>query len=116
MASESVNSNVLLTGQTAYVKKQGSMVNLGTIVIPNTETSVPHTYENGFIDEGSKIEGTILEDTTDYKTCEQNMRMYLAQDFDDKTEGYTVKNNAVAMANTLLPEAIEIQKLRNKII
>lgn len=111
MASEKTTSNVMLTGQTAYVKKEGSMVNHGVIHIEDTNAS--YEYDEGYVAEGSKIDGHKLEDTTEYQTCEQYMEVYLGDRYDSETEGYTIVNNCNMIKNALLPGETYVQTLLN---
>lgn len=109
MASEKTTSNVILTGQTAYIKKEGSMVNHGVIHIEDTNTS--HIYEEGYVAEGSKIDGHKLEDTTEYQECDQSMKTYLGDRYDSETEGYAIVNNCNVIKNALLPGETYVQTL-----
>lgn len=115
MPSESTTSNVMLTGQSAYIKKEGSMTNHGVITI--TDTSSSHTYSNGFIEDGSKINGTTLENTTDYITCETNMKTFLGTHYIEPEEGeYGVQINATNIITRLTEPSSDIQVWVDKII
>lgn len=102
MASENKNENIMLTGQTAYFKKSGSMENFGTVTLntPNNYTE----YGPGFIDENSSIKATELTKSQDYIATDASMQEYLGTDYyDGESEGYTVKDNAELIHNELSP-------------
>lgn len=101
MASENKNENVLLEGQTAYFKKNGSMRNLGVVTANTPDSS--SVYENGYIAEGSVIKGTTLELSTDYTDTEREMRTFLGEFFDENVEGYKVQANAEKITTELAP-------------
>lgn len=113
MASENKNENVLLTGQTAYFKKSGSMTNFGVIEL-NTQDSSSN-YGPGFIDEGSKIHAVKLETSNDYKNTEIAMQNFLGEFYDDELAGYKVKENAIKINEALTPYYIKLQEYANKI-
>lgn len=115
MASESTTSNVMLIGQSGYIKKQGSMTDFGVVNITDTNSS--HSYNTGYIAEGSKISGTKLEETTDYINCENSMKSYLGKSYKEPAEGeYSVKVNADNIASELTTPCANIQTLANKVV
>ena len=63
MANENKTENVMLTGQTAYFRKSGAMVNIGTLDLPNALVS--RSYAEGYIGPNSIIHGTDLAETTE---------------------------------------------------
>lgn len=113
MASENKNENVLLDGQNAYFKKNGSMTNYGELTLDNQETT--NTYGPGFIDENSTIGAALLEQSNDYKDTLQNMRLYLGEDFISESEDYLVKVNAENIIENVSPRETTLQKLVNNI-
>lgn len=113
MASENKNEEVLLTGQNAYFKKNGSMTNYGELTLNNQETT--NTYGPGFIDENSTIGAASLEQSSDYVDTLQNMRLYLGEDFISESEDYLVKANAENIINTVSPREVTLQKLVDNI-
>ena len=112
MASENKNENVLLTGQTGYFKKNGSMVNFGVLDEDTQDTY--SDYGPGFIDEGSVIKGATLLKSNDYKNTESAMKTFLGDFFDDETEGYKVKNNGNKIKDTLAPYYAKFQQYVNR--
>lgn len=113
MASENKNENVMLTGQTAYFKKNGSMTNYGVVTANNQE--VTNTYGPGFIEEGSTIGAAVLETSQDYVDTLNNMRTYLTEDFIDESEDYLVKANAENISTQLASRATAIQNITSHI-
>lgn len=113
MASENKNEEVLLTGQNAYFKKNGSMTNYGELTLNNQE--ITNTYGPGFIDENSTIGAASLEQSSDYVDTLQNMRLYLGEDFISESEDYLVKANAENIINTVSPREVTLQKLVDNI-
>lgn len=113
MPSENKNENVLLTGQSAYFKKNGSMTNYGKITSDNQEIS--NVYGPGFIDEGSTIATATLEKSKDYIDTLSSMRTYLGKDFIEESEDYLVKTNAENISNNLSTREIAIKKIVDKI-
>lgn len=113
MASENKNENVLLTGQTGYFKKNGSMVNFGVLDEDTQDTY--SDYGPGFIDEGSIIKGATLLKSDDYKNTESAMKTFLGDFFDDETEGYKVRNTGNKIKDTLAPYYTEFQSYANRI-
>ena len=107
MASENKNENVMLTGQTAYFKKNGSMTNYGKLTIDNQEVSV--AYGPGFVDEGSTLQPAVLETSADYENTLEDMQLYLGDDFIEETEDYLVKTNAENIATELQPREATIR-------
>lgn len=115
MASESTTSNVMLIGQSGYIKKQGSMTDFGVVNITDTNSS--HSYNTGYIAEGSKISGTKLEETTDYINCENSMKNYLRDSYKEPSEGeYSVKINADNITSELTIPCRHIQEIADKLI
>lgn len=113
MASETKTENVLLTGQSAYFKKNGSMTNYGRVTVADQEHTT--TYGPGFIDEGSTVQPAILETSDDYRQTLADMRSYLAEDFIDETEDYLVKTNAENITTELASRNTAIQNIANHI-
>lgn len=109
MASENKNENVMLTGQTAYFKKNGSMTNYGVITSDNQE--VTDTYGPGFIDEGSTVGIAKLETAQDYIDTLKDMRLYLGDDFVNESEDYLVKTNAENISNELSTRNTALQNI-----
>lgn len=114
MVSESTTSNVMLTGQSAYIKKNGSMVDRGTIEIPNALTS--HSYGEGYIGPNSVIHGTDLADTSEYQQCEMAMEDYLQDHWQEISGERTIITNSNVIKQMLLPGEINMQNLVNSII
>lgn len=115
MASESTTSNVLLTGQTAYVKKNGSMVNHGTVERPNALSAYSINTE-GYIGPNSVLHGTDLADTTEYKQCEAVMKSYLGENWEEDPQERTIITNSNKIKTMLLPGEINMQTLASSII
>lgn len=113
MASESNFSDVLLTGQTAYTKKEGSMEDFGTVIIEDQEHVT--TYGPGFIDINSKIKPAQLEKSQDYIDTLLDMRMYLSGDFIEETEDYLIKTNAENISTELAPRENKLQQIVDRI-
>lgn len=113
MASESATSNVLLTGQSAYVKKNGSMVNFGTIERQNALTS--YSLGEGYIGPNSVLHGTDLSDTNEYLQCEAEMRMVIGEYWEEDPNERTIITNSNVIKDTLLPGEINMQNLANLI-
>lgn len=113
MASESNFSDVLLTGQTAYTKKEGSMENFGKVIIDDQEHVI--TYGPGFIDENSKIKPAQLEKSQDYTDTLRDMKLYLGSDFIEETEDYLIKTNAENITNELAPRENKLQQIVDRI-
>lgn len=113
MASENKNENVMLTGQTAYFKKNGSMTNYGKVTVADQEHTT--TYGPGFIDEESTIQPAILETSDDYKQTLADMKLYLAGDFIEEAEDYLVKANAENIVNQLSTRATKLNTIVNHI-
>lgn len=112
MASENKNENVMLTGQTAYFKKNGSMTNYGTIV-KDTQDSYSD-YGPGYIAPNSVIKGASLEKSNDYKNTETAMKVFLGDFYDDEAEGYKVKANAEKINDALTPYYSKFQQYVNR--
>lgn len=107
MPSENKKENVMLTGQTAYFKKSGSMVNHGKIDIVDQESAV--VYEMGYIEEGSTLGKAVLETSADYESTVNSMEVYLEDDFIAEADTYLVKANAEKIATEIAPRALAIQ-------
>ena len=109
MASENKNENVMLAGQTAYFKKNGSMTNYGVVTSNNQE--VTDTYGPGFIDEGSTVGIAKLETAQDYIDTLKDMRLYLGDDFINESKDYLVKTNAENISNELSTRNTTLQNI-----
>ena len=114
MASESTTSNVLLTGQSAYVKKNGSMVNHGTIERPNALSVYSLTTE-GYIGPNSVLHGTDLAETNEYLQCENAMKSYLGDNWEEDEQERTIITNSNKIKTMLLPGENNMQSLVNSI-
>lgn len=112
-ATFNANENVMLTGQTAYFKKNGSMTNLGVITSNNQE--ITNNYGPGFIDEGSTIGIAELETSLDYINTLSDMELYLGDDFIDESEDYLVKANAENISTELSTRCTSIQNITSHI-
>ena len=115
MASENKNENVMLTGQTAYFKKNGSMTNLGVIERPNALSAYSMTTE-GYVASGSILHGTDLADTNEYIECENVMRNYLGENWQEVENERTIITNSNVIKNMLLPGETNMQSLANSIV
>lgn len=117
MASESTTSNVLLTGQSAYTKKNGSMVNHGTIERQNA-LSAYSLPSSGYVGPNSILHGTDLEDTTEYIECELEMHSYLGENWEDTpvSNEQLIVTNSNKIKNMLLPGETNMQTLASSII
>lgn len=115
MASESTTSNVLLTGQTAYTKKQGSMVNHGTIELPNALSPYSLNTE-GYIGPNSVLHGTDLAETNEYLQCESTMKNYLGENWEEVENERTIITNSNKIKTMLLPGETNMTTLANSII
>ena len=113
MPSYVENENIMLSGQTAYFKKTGSMVNLGTIEIANT--LIAHEYENGYIGPNSVIYGTDLADTPEYIECENEMKTYLGSHWVESSEERSIIANSQVIKTLLEPASTKIQTLADAI-
>lgn len=111
MASESSSSNVLLVGQKAYVKKNGSMTNNGIIIKDSLNTN--NTYSN-YIAEGSKVKAAKVEDTTEYINCKNSMKSSLSNDFIESEE-LDILETANNMIDILEPKCNKIQNIIDNI-
>lgn len=114
MASETKTENVMLTGQTAYFKKQGSMVNRGTIDISDTITR-SYSYAEGYVGPNSIIHGTDLDDTTEYQNCEFTMKTYLDDHWTEKENERTIVTNSQVIKDLLEPGELSMQEIVNNI-
>lgn len=112
MANENKLENIMLTGQNAYFKKEGSMTNHGTIELENALSS--HNYE-GYIGPNSVLHGTDLAETNEYAQCESLMHAFLEDAWEEKENERTIITNANNTKNTLLPGENNMQQLYNDI-
>lgn len=115
MASESTTSNVLLTGQSAYVKKNGSMVNHGTIERQNALTAYSINTE-GYIGPNSVLHGTDLAETTEYEQCEAVMKSYLGENWEEDPQERTIITNSNKIKTMLLPGENNMATIANNIM
>lgn len=113
MASESKLENVMLTGQNAYFKKNGSMTNHGTIELENALSS--HSYDEGYIGPNSILHGTDLATTEEYTQCEIVMKNYLGDNWEETENERSIITNSNKIKSMLLPEENNMQKLYNDI-
>lgn len=114
MASETKTENVMLTGQTAYFKKQGSMVNRGTIEITDTNTK-SYSYAEGYVGPNSIIHGTDLADTSEYEQCEVAMETYLENHWTVKENERTIVTNSRVVKDLLEPGELSMQEIVDNI-
>ena len=114
MANESTTSNVLLTGQSAYTKKNGSMVNHGTIERQNALSAYSLSQE-GYVGPNSVLHGTDLAETSEYTTCESTMRTYLGENWEVDPNERTIITNSNKIKTMLLPGETNIQTLANTV-
>ena len=114
MASETKTENVMLTGQTAYFKKQGSMVNRGTIEITDTNTK-SYSYAEGYVGPNSVIHGTDLADTSEYEQCEVAMETYLDNHWTIKENERTIVTNSQVVKDLLEPGELSMQEIVDNI-
>ena len=108
MTSESGTSNVLLTGQSAYFKKTGSMVNHGTVERNNALTT--YSLSEGYIGPDSVVHGTDLADTQEYIACENEMKTYLGNDWEEVSGERTIITNSNNIKERLLPRRTKYAK------
>lgn len=113
MASESKLENVMLTGQNAYFKKNGSMKNHGTIELENALSA--HNYDEGYIGPNSILHGTDLAETNEYAQCEFMMKTFLEDAWEEKEGERTVITNGNNMKTALLPGETYMRQLYNDI-
>lgn len=113
MASENKNENVMLTGQSAYFKKSGSMTNHGTIELENALSS--HSYSEGYIGPNSVLHGTDLAETTEYTQCETIMKNYLGDNWEENENERTIITNSNKIKSMLEPGETNMQKLKDNI-
>lgn len=102
MASETKTENVMLTGQSAYFKKNGSMVNHGKIEISDTNTK-SYSYSEGYVAPNSVIHGTDLANTSEYEACEVAMETYLENYWETKPDERTLVTNSNVIKDLLEP-------------
>lgn len=113
MANYLDNENIMLSGQTAYFKKTGSMVNRGKLEIPNALSA--HSYDEGYIAPDSVLYGTKLEDTAEYIECENLMKVYCGKRWVDSAEELSIIVNSNVMKSLLEPVSTNIQNIANSI-
>lgn len=109
MASEIKTENVMLTGQTAYFKKSGSMVNRGTLDLP--DANIARSYAEGYIGPNSVLRGTDLATTSEYLSTENAMKDYLQEDWEEDENERTIITNATNIATRLLPGETAMQNI-----
>lgn len=102
MASYSNNENIMLNGQIAYFRKIGTMVNHGTIERPNALSAYTLSSE-GYIGPNSVLHGTDLADTQEYIACENEMKSYLGNDWEEVQGERTIITNSNNIKARLLP-------------
>ena len=113
MASYSSNENIMLSGQSAYFKKTGTMVNHGTLNFPNALTS--KSYSEGYVGPDSILHGTDLADTTDYITAESSMKEYLDTNWVEIEGERTIISNSQVIQTALAPGIADIQSIADLI-
>ena len=114
MASESNNSSVMVAGEIAYLRKIGTMVNRGTLNLPDALSS--RSYEEGYIGPNSVLHGTDLADTNEYLQCETSMKSYLGESWQEVPNERTIITNSNVIKNMLLPGETNMQSLANSIV
>lgn len=114
MASYSNNENIMVSGQTAYFKKNGTMTNHGTLNLPNA--NIARTYNEGYIAENSILHGTDLADTTDYIETETSMHLLLDEDWEEKPNERTIITNANNISTALSLYATDIKNIADTVI
>lgn len=114
MASESTTSNVMLAGQIAYFKKNGNMINHGTIERPNALSA--YSLTEGYIGPNSVVHGTDLSDTSEYLQCEAIMKQYLGENWEENEQERTIITNSNKIKTMLLPGETNMQNLVDSII
>lgn len=113
MASESKLENVMLTGQNAYFKKNGSMKNHGTIELENALSA--HSYDEGYIGPNSILHGTDLAETNEYTQCEFMMKTFLEDAWEEKEGERTIITNGNNIKTALLPGETYMRQLYDNI-
>ena len=114
MASYSNNENIMVSGQIAYFKKNGTMRNYGTLNLPNA--NIARTYNEGYIAENSILHGTDLADTTDYIETETSMRLLLDEDWEEKPNERTIITNANNISTALSLYATDIKNIADTVV
>lgn len=114
MASYSNNENIMVSGQTAYFKKNGTMTNHGTLNLPNA--NIARTYNEGYIAENSILHGTDLADTTDYIETETSMHLLLDEDWEEKPNERTIITNANNISTALSLYATDIKNIADTVV
>ena len=109
MASETTIENVMLSGQTAYFKKTGSMINRGTLDLPNA--LVARNYAEGYVGPDSVLHGTDLATTSDYLSAESLLQNYLEEDWTEVQNERTLITNSNVITTALTPYYTSIQNL-----
>lgn len=107
------NANVMLSGQSAYFKKSGSMKNHGTVDLKNA--LVAYNYSEGYIGPNSILHGTDLVETTEYTQCETAMRLYLEDDWEENENERTIITNSNKIKTMLLPGETNMKNLYDSI-
>ena len=113
MANENKLENVMLTGQSAYFKKSGSMTNHGSIELENALSS--HSYDEGYIGPSSVLHGTDLAETKEYIQCESVMKSYLGDNWEENNNERTIITNSNKIKSMLEPWETNMQKLKDNI-
>lgn len=113
MASYSSNENIMLSGQSAYFKKTGTMVNHGTLDFPNALTA--KSYSEGYIGPDSILRGTDLAETPDYINAEANMKDYLDTNWIEIEGERTLISNSQVIQTILAPGIADIQSIVDSI-
>lgn len=113
MAVDSTTSGALVSGQTGYIKAQGTITNRGTIELPNGNTA--HSYGEGYVGPNSVIHGTNLDDTAEYLECETAMEDYLGESWEVDPNEYTIITNANNIANEISTNGNYTETVKNGI-
>ena len=114
MANYSESENIMLSGQTAYFKKTGTMANLGVIEIPNALSA--YSYSDGYIAANSVVHGTDLANTSEYIECENEMKWYMGEHWIENTEERSIIANSNVIKTLLGPASNTIQNIVNSIV
>lgn len=116
MASYTTTENIMLTGQSAYFKKNGSMTNHGIVERQNALSA--YSLGEGYVAPNSVVHGTDLGDTTEYIQCENAMKDYLGVNWEDTPvdDERLIVTNSNVIKNMLLPGEINMQNIVNSII
>lgn len=114
MASYSSTENIMLTGQVAYFKKNGSEINYGTVERQNALTA--YSLSEGYIGPNSILYGTDLASTSEYTECEADMQDYLGMRWEENQNERTIITNSNNIKNRLLFGETFTQTLANAVI